>query len=209
MQTGNTGRAEMAAGKGNGADMDSIGAGNLGGAAGSKHGQAGNTSSASNPAEVLSSAKETGSKVAESAIGTVKEKANSLVTEQKSSIAVGLTSIAEELRRTGQSLRSQAADNQLVGLGANYGEALAGQVEGISRYLGEKDIRTMASDLENYARRNPALFIGGAFLLGFAATRFVKSSTSAASEGTVGSGSGGRRANRGTNASTTSTQARL
>jgi hypothetical protein len=31
-------------------------------------------------------------------------------------------------------------------------------------------------EVENFARRRPAMFLGGAFLLGLAATRFLKSS---------------------------------
>ncbi|MEJ7847549.1 MAG: hypothetical protein WKF92_05625 [Pyrinomonadaceae bacterium] len=130
---------------------------------------------------VLDLAKESGGQIADKAIGTAKEKASSVVDEQKTNLAAGLGSIAGELRRTGENLRSSGDKNQFAGLGANYGEKIADKVDGLSKYLENADLRDLAGDLEKYARRNPAVFIGGAFLLGLAATRFIKSSSSATS----------------------------
>jgi len=131
---------------------------------------------------VLDLAKESGGQIADKALGTAKEKASSVVDEQKTNLAAGLGSIAGELRRTGENLRSSGDKNHFAGMGANYGEKIADKVEGLSKYLENADLRDLAGDLKNYARRNPAVFIGGAFLLGLAATRFVKSSSSAVSD---------------------------
>lgn len=130
---------------------------------------------------VLDLAKESGGQMADKAIDTAKEKASSVVDEQKSNLAAGLGSIAGELRRTGENLRKSGDKNQFVGMGANYGEKIAAKVDGLSKYLENADLGDMAGDLKEYARRNPAVFIGGAFLLGLAATRFVKSASSATS----------------------------
>lgn len=127
---------------------------------------------------VLDLAKESGGQMADKALGTAKDKASSVIDEQKTNLAAGLGSIAGELRRTGQTLRSSGDKNQFVSMGANYGEKIADKVEGLSKYLETADLRDMAGDLKSYARRNPAVFIGGAFLLGLAATRFVKSGSS-------------------------------
>ena len=42
-------------------------------------------------------------------------------------------------------------------------------------YLRGKDFDRMVDDLEGFARRQPALFLGGAFMLGLLAARFLKS----------------------------------
>ena len=43
-------------------------------------------------------------------------------------------------------------------------------------YVSSADLKTTVRDVENLARRQPALFFGGAFLLGLAAGRFLRSS---------------------------------
>jgi hypothetical protein len=55
-------------------------------------------------------------------------------------------------------------------------ETLAQQVEQVANYLRNKDARAMRTDLENLARRQPALMLGGALLLGLMGARFIKSS---------------------------------
>lgn len=132
---------------------------------------------------VLDLAKESGGQMADKAFGTAKDKASSVIDEQKTNLAAGLGSIAGELRRTGETLRSSGDKNQFVNMGANYGEKIADKVEGLSKYLETADLRDLAGDLKSYARRNPAVFIGGAFLLGLAATRFVKSANASTGGG--------------------------
>ena len=39
----------------------------------------------------------------------------------------------------------------------------------------EKDVRQLVGEVQDFARRQPTLFFGGAVLLGFAALRFLKS----------------------------------
>lgn len=45
-----------------------------------------------------------------------------------------------------------------------------------SQGLHDKDLGEMADELNDFARRNPVAFLGGAALLGFAATRFARAS---------------------------------
>jgi hypothetical protein len=172
---------------------------NLGGG-GTAPGKANGADHAGNEGRVLDEAKRSGSQMASEAASGVKEKATSFVEEKKSTLAAGLTSIADELRRSGEALRGTANDNQIVGFTASYEQTLADRVEGIGRYIDEKDIREMASDLEAYARRNPAMFIGGAFLLGFAASRFIKSGRATNQTSNGGGRRGGKR--KGTQGST-------
>ncbi|MBV9950087.1 MAG: hypothetical protein JOZ69_24820, partial [Myxococcales bacterium] len=53
-------------------------------------------------------------------------------------------------------------------------------VERASAYLRERQLRDVMRDVEGYARREPALFFGGAFALGLLASRFLKSSSPSA-----------------------------
>jgi hypothetical protein len=50
------------------------------------------------------------------------------------------------------------------------------RVQRAADYLENKDVREVVSDVESFARRQPALFLGGAFMLGLVAARVLKSS---------------------------------
>lgn len=125
-----------------------------------------------------SSFKQTIKETAGSAAGQVKDKAATAIDEQKSKVAVGLSSVADELRKAGGNLRdSQGGDekNYLAQGVARYGETLADKVESLSGYLEKATVKDLARDLEGFARRQPALFVGGAFIAGILAARFLKS----------------------------------
>jgi ElaB/YqjD/DUF883 family membrane-anchored ribosome-binding protein len=121
--------------------------------------------------EILKQAKET----AGQAFEKVSEQASSQIVTQKDNLARGLSSVAHGIRTMGESLRSGEEPTPVAGLTAKYGDSLAQQVEQFSNYLERKDIREFVRDVEVFARRNPAVFIGGAFALGIAASRFLKS----------------------------------
>ncbi len=89
----------------------------------------------------------------------------------KDRAAVGLGSVAEALRHTGEHLR---ADDQL-GL-TDYIVQAADKVEAASGYLQDRTLGQIVGDVEQFARREPALFLGGAFVLGLLGGRFLKSS---------------------------------
>jgi len=127
--------------------------------------------------DTLSQAKESTGKDATQARGQVKDKAAYVNDEQKTNIATGLTSVADGIRQVGENLRTDE-QNQVAALAGKYGESLAGQVEKFSNYINQKEIKELARDVEQFARRNPALFIGGALALGILAARFLKSSGS-------------------------------
>jgi hypothetical protein len=91
--------------------------------------------------------------------------------QQKERAATGLTSVAEALRQSGQQLEAQ---NATV---ASYMDAAAGHVERFVGGLRDRDVAQMVTDLERFARRRPAMFLGSAFALGLMAARFLKSST--------------------------------
>lgn len=138
----------------------------------------GNTGAAKDAAaDVLSQAKETTGKVASQALGQVQEKATSQIDKQKSNLAQGLGSVAGSIRQMGDSLKDSGEQSGVVKLTAQYGSSLADQVEQLSSYLDRKEVGELVRDVEYFARRNPALFIGGAFALGLLGARFLKSSS--------------------------------
>ena len=99
------------------------------------------------------------------------ERASSSLGESKNQIADQFGAVADALRRTTEHLRSE--DQQRI---AGLTETVARQVDQLANYLRNKDARAMKQDLENLARRQPAIMLGGALVLGLIGARFLKSS---------------------------------
>jgi hypothetical protein len=135
------------------------------------------TAGATSVKEVFNQAKDQTKEVASQAFGQVQEKATTAIDSQKSNLAQGLTSVAEGLRQMTGNLREAEQQTPIAQFTARYGESLTEQVEQISRYLDERDVNQMLRDVESFARRNPAVFVGSAFALGMLAARFLKSSS--------------------------------
>lgn len=53
---------------------------------------------------------------------------------------------------------------------------LAGHTERLSQHMRDKDLHSLCRAAEDYGRREPAMFIGGAIAAGFLVTRFLRSS---------------------------------
>jgi hypothetical protein len=100
-----------------------------------------------------------------------RDRAGSSLGESKGQFADQFGTIAAALRRTTEHLRTE--DQQRI---AGLTETVARQVDQVADYLRNKDARAMREDLENLARRQPALVIGGALVLGLIGARFLKSS---------------------------------
>ncbi|KAA9010481.1 hypothetical protein [Histidinibacterium aquaticum] len=78
--------------------------------------------------------------------------------------------ISSALRRAAEESREGSAQQQAFGRVA---ESLAE----FSDEMRNKSFSEAAHDLDGFARRNPLAFLGGAALLGFAATRFARASS--------------------------------
>jgi hypothetical protein len=100
-----------------------------------------------------------------------RDRASSSLGESKSQIADQFGTVANALRRTTEHLRSE--DQQRI---AGLTDTVARQVDQVANYLRTRDARAMKQDLENLARRQPALMLGGALVLGLIGARFLKSS---------------------------------
>jgi hypothetical protein len=108
---------------------------------------------------------------AKNTLKQAREKAGSSLGESKGQVAAQFGSIAEALRRTTEHLRSE--DQQRI---AGLTETVARQADQVASYLRNKDASAMRADLENLARRQPAIVLGGALVLGLIGARFLKSS---------------------------------
>jgi hypothetical protein len=101
----------------------------------------------------------------------VKDGAVSQLSTQKDRATDGIGSVAQAVRQSTQQLRDQKHDTI-----AQYVDQAAAQLERFSKTLKEKNVNELLDDAQRFARRNPALFVGGAFALGLLSARFFKSS---------------------------------
>lgn len=105
------------------------------------------------------------SAVAEQA-GQVREKADTA----REQAAQRFRRVASHLHHVGDTLRS---DDRMA---SELAERASRGIEGVASYVASTDVRGLVRDTEQLARRQPALFFGGAFMLGLALGRFLKSS---------------------------------
>ena len=83
-----------------------------------------------------------------------------------------VTTVADALRRTGDTLRTEG--NQAP---AKVTDAVAQRADRLGGYLRDSDADAILSDIENMARRQPWLFAAGGLVLGLVASRFLKASS--------------------------------
>jgi hypothetical protein len=108
---------------------------------------------------------------AKNVLGQARDSATSSLTESKRGLADQVASVATAVRGTTDHFRSQ--DQQRI---AEWTDGLAGQADRFAGYLRDADFGAMRRDVENLARRQPGVVVGGAFLLGLLGARFLKSS---------------------------------
>jgi hypothetical protein len=119
---------------------------------------------------------------AESLKEEAKGRANRLLDEAKgrarSAIDQRKEGLAQDVGDFAHALRASASDLQEHDKGyvAHYVEQAASSVEQIADTLHRQDLKDLMRHTEDFARRQPGLFIGGAVAAGFALARFLKSS---------------------------------
>ncbi len=136
------------------------------------------TSGAASGSGIVDTAKQAAGQAkdaASHAIDQAKEQATSRMDEQRQTAASGFQAVAQAFRTMGDDLRNRD-QGPVAGYAAEIGQAMGGQVERLAKYLQQRDVRQLVTDAEDFARRSPAVFLGSAFVLGLAASRFLKSS---------------------------------
>lgn len=150
-----------------------------GGSSSSRATNLGSTSTGSfgggtDPSKVVADVKDAATQAATKAKTLVSDR----VAETAEKSAGDIGDVARALHETSKQLEGNVA--------SPYIDKAADELERLSGYLRNASVPEIARNVESFARREPALFLGGAFVLGIAAARFIKSSAGQAE------GQGGR-----------------
>jgi hypothetical protein len=105
-----------------------------------------------------------------SLLGGIQQRVTSRVDQQRQRAADGLGDIADVFRSASNELKS---DNETL---ASYVDLAGDQMRRLADHIRERGVADMLDDVHAFARRRPALFIGGAFVVGLGLARFLKSS---------------------------------
>jgi hypothetical protein len=139
---------------------------------------------AADASSLMDEAKSTAGKVAEEAkeqvaglaarakqeVGAATEKARSIAAEQKDMLAAQVGGVAEAMERAASDLEMNN------GASAHYARLIADNAEKLSDTIRNNNVDQLLGIAQDFGRRQPALFVGAAALLGFAASRFVLAS---------------------------------
>jgi hypothetical protein len=155
--------------------------------ASSSSGIQGATSAVSNMAQQAS---ERVREQASHAVGQAQEHAQAFLSEQKVVAADHIEGVARVLHDTVDQLRQRSP-----GAVTDYAELAVGSLDSVASALREQDVRSLVGQVEDFARRQPVLFVAGSVAIGFALARFLKSSSRAGyGQGSTGQfGSSGQR----------------
>jgi hypothetical protein len=100
----------------------------------------------------------------------VRDSVSTLAERGRQTASVQVGAFAHALHNAGSSLEQ---DQPTV---ARLTHDVAHRLDDACNYISNRDPRAMFDDLQNVARRNPELFIGGCVLLGILGARFLKAS---------------------------------
>lgn len=119
-------------------------------------------------ADIANKAQQTASELASDVKNVAREQVTTKVNDQKARAAASIGGIASALRD------GSIDQNELL---SDYVARAADGLEGVTTYFRDKQLGEIVDDVERFARREPALFLGGAFAVGLLAARFLKSSS--------------------------------
>jgi len=101
-----------------------------------------------------------------------KTTATNALSNQKDNTAQALSGVSNAVSQVSNQLRQ----NDQTAPYAHYVDMVGDQIQRVAGYLQNRDIREIVGEVQGFARREPALFLGGAFVVGLLAARFLKSS---------------------------------
>jgi hypothetical protein len=110
---------------------------------------------------------------AQQAAGQAQAKVREQLDQRSTQLAGQVDQQASDLRSVSKALREQGNDRP-----AEMVDRLVGYAEQAGRYLRDKDADAMLGDAEDFGRQKPAAVAAAALALGFAASRFLKASSS-------------------------------
>jgi hypothetical protein len=110
---------------------------------------------------------------AKGALGQARSQLRDQVDQRSTQAGGQVHSIAQDVRNVAEQLRNQGKDPP-----ARVAEQVADRAESLGSYLRDADGERLLHDVEAFARRQPWLVAAGGLALGFAASRFLKASSS-------------------------------
>lgn len=119
--------------------------------------------------EVAGQAKEKAGEAKEQASSKLREQ----VDERSNQAGEQVSTTASDLRTVGEELRKQGKDTP-----AKLAAQAAERTEKLGSYLSESSADKILGDVEDFARKQPWAVVAGGLVLGFAASRFLKASSS-------------------------------
>jgi len=122
--------------------------------------------------ETAKQAVQQGQEVAGKAVDNVRGQMTKQITTQKDKAASGLGQVANAVFLTSKHLRDQGQ-----GTIGEYSDRLATRISDMSTYLEQHELDEVATEVGQFARRQPTIFITSAVVLGMIAARFLKSSS--------------------------------
>jgi len=110
---------------------------------------------------------------ARGAMGQARGRISEQVDQRSTQAGERVAGTASDVRSIAQELRNQGKDAP-----ANLAEQVAGQADRVGDYLKGASGDRLLRDVEDFARRQPMLVAAAGLALGFAASRFLKASSS-------------------------------
>ena len=142
------------------------------------------------PADVKAKVKSAAGDMAQSVKSRATEAVDTLSSETANYATEAKDAVADEVKSVASALRSAADDMRSGSAAERTFSQIADGLADASETMHDKDLGQIVGVLTDFAKRNPVVFLGGAMLLGFAATRFAKASGDAANPSTSRSGPG-------------------
>ncbi len=110
---------------------------------------------------------------ASSTLGQARTRLREQVGQRSAQAGDQVNATAQEVRGVAEQLRGQGKDWP-----ARLADQLADRIESFGGYLRGADGERLLRDVETFARRQPWVMVAGGVTLGFAASRFLKASSS-------------------------------
>ena len=109
---------------------------------------------------------------AQQAAGEAKGRLREQVDQRSTQAGEQVSTTASDIRSVGEQLREQGKDGP-----AKLADQAAERAESLGSYLTDSDADRILSDVEDFARKQPWAVALGGLALGFAASRFLKASS--------------------------------
>ena len=123
---------------------------------------------------------------AQQAAGEAKSRVRDQVDQRSTQAGEQVTGTAGDLRAVADTLREQGKDQP-----AKLADQAAQRTERLGSYLTESNADRILGDVEDFARKQPWAVVAGGVALGFAASRFLKASSSERYKASRGTGNYG------------------